>query len=371
MSDETESLKSPRFTKQLFGHESAERTFMEAYQSDRLHHAWLITGPKGVGKATLAWKFAKFLLTRPDTEAVNELFDAEILPKQGAEALIFDPDSPDVKRIESGGHGGLLPVERTENEKTGKLRSDIVIGDIRRVNYFFSQTSAEGGWRVAIIDAADEMNRNAANALLKILEEPPEKSILFLIAHAPGKLLPTIKSRCRALKLHALPEEGVQAVLAGRFPELGTEELLALARLSEGAPGRAIELHQHGGIKLYRQMGALIADMPRLNIPEVHKLAVQLGPVKADGQYHLFIQIFLNWLERLIRQNATHIPVADIMDGEASQIARISALAGVDRWLDLWEKVGQLVARADAVNLDRKQVIVSLFTSLSAVARGQ
>ena len=371
MTETADNIVGPRSTNEIVGHQPAERTFMEAYQSERLHHAWLITGPKGVGKATLAWKFAKFLLTQREADDGGGMFDQGAREPGEAPALSYDVNSADVKRIEAGGHGGLLPVERTENEKTGKLRNDIVIGDIRRVNYFFSQTSAEGGWRVAIIDAADEMNRNAANALLKILEEPPEKSILFLIAHAPGKLLPTIKSRCRALKLNALPEAGVQAVLAARFPDLGTEELLALARLSDGAPGRAIELHLQGGIAIYRQMGALIADMPRLNIPEVHKLAVQLGPVKSDVQYHLFIQIFQSWLERLIRQNATNTPVADIMDGEGAQITRISALAGVDRWLDLWEKVGKLVARADAVNLDRKQVVVWLFTSLSTVARGQ
>jgi len=371
MTDAAANNAGPRSTNELIGHKAAERTFVEAFQGDRLHHAWLITGPKGIGKATLAWKFAKFLLTQPEPEDVGGLFGDDISSDIDSAALNYDADSADIKRIEAGGHGGLLPVQRTENEKTGKLRNDIVIGDIRRVNYFFSQTSAEGGWRIAIIDAADEMNRNAANALLKILEEPPEKSILFLIAHAPGKLLPTIKSRCRALKLKALPEESVQAVLAARYPELGTEELLALARLSDGAPGRAIELQEQGGIELYRQMGGLIAAMPRLNIPEVHKLAGQLGPVKSDGRYQLFIQIFQGWLERLIRQNATGMSAADIMDGESAQIASISALAGVDRWLDLWEKVGKLVTRADAVNLDRKQVIVSLFTSLAAVARGR
>jgi DNA polymerase III subunit delta' len=361
--------EGPRYTSALIGHEAAERTFLEAYQQDRLHHAWLLSGPKGIGKATLAWKFAKFLLTQP-TDNGPGLFGGA-LPVEKPTTLSVDADNPDIQRIESGGHGGLRLVERTENEKTGKLRNDIVIGDIRKVISFFAQTSAEGGWRVAIIDAADEMNANAANALLKILEEPPEKSILFLVAHAPGKLLPTIKSRCRALKLQTLAEDCVQAVLAARHPALGPEELIALSRLSDGAPGRAIELFAQDGVALYQQMGGLISGLPRLNVPAVHKLAVQLGAIKADAQYRLFIQLFLGWLERLIRQNASNIAAADVMEGESAQIARISALAGVDRWLDLWEKMGRLIVRADAVNLDRKQVIVSLFTSLAATARGQ
>jgi len=369
MSDDREIDDYSRFAANIIGHEAAERTFLEAFNQDRLHHAWLLTGPKGVGKASLAWKFAKFLLTQPSDEGSGLFGDA--LPSEKPVSLNVDLENPDIQRIDSGGHGGLRLVERTENVKTGKLRSDIVIDDIRDVIKFFSQTSAEGGWRVAIVDAADEMNSNAANALLKILEEPPEKSILFLVAHSPGKLLPTIRSRCRALKLQTLSEESVQAVLAGRYPDLGSEELLALSRLAEGAPGRAIGLVKQDGVALYRQMGSLIAEIPRLNTPAVHQLAGQLAGVKADAQYRLFIQIFLGWLERLIRQRATNIMVADVMVGESAQIERISTLAGVDRWLDLWEKMTRLVTRADAVNLDRKQIIVTLFTSLAATARGQ
>jgi len=369
-SSDTEAVKSgPRYTHQVFGHQAAERVFLDAFNSDRLHHAWLISGPKGVGKATLAWKFAKFLLTQP-VESGPGLF-GEALPIDAPTSLQTDPENPDVQRIEAGGHGGLKLVERTENEKTGKLRNDIVIDDIRSVISFFSQTAAEGGWRVAIIDAADEMNSNAANALLKVLEEPPERSILFLVAHSPGKLLPTIKSRCRNLKLNPLTEDSVSAVLAGRYQDLPQEDLISLSRLSEGAPGRAIELADNEGLGLYRQMAGIIAGLPNLNVPQVHALAGQLGAAKADHQYHMFIQLFSGWMERMIRQSATQAVAADIMAGESEQIARISALAGVDRWLELWEKVGELVTRADSVNLDRKQVIVHLMTSLAAVARGQ
>jgi len=368
MTNEAPEMHLPQATSQIYGHEAAEATFLDAFSNDRLHHAWLISGPKGVGKATLAWKFAKFLLTQ-DGEPDPGLF-GEPEPVSN-ETLDCDPDNTEIQRIIAGGHGGLLVVERSLNEKTGKIRADIVVQDIRRIIRFFTQTSAEGGWRIAIVDAADEMNVNAANALLKVLEEPPEKSILLLVAHAPGRLLPTIRSRCRSLKLNTLPEESVQAVIAARFPELNNEELLALARLSEGAPGRAIQLAMLDGVGLYRQMGNLIADLPRLNVPAAHQLAVQLAAAKEDARYRLFIQIFTGWLERLIRQSATQNAVDDILQGESAQIARISALAGVDRWIQLWEKVGQLLMRADAVNLDKKQVILSLLTSLAAVARGQ
>ncbi len=368
MADTEESLElNPRHSELLLGHEAAERMFLEAFNSDRLHHAWLISGPKGVGKATLAWKIAKFLLTQTDKDDGPGLFGDD-LPNE-ASSLNISPDHPDLHRIVSGGHGGLVIAERTENEKTGKLRNDIVIDDIRKLISFYSQTSAEGGWRVAIVDAADEMNVNAANALLKILEEPPEKSIILLLAHAPGKLLPTIKSRCRALSLSTLTEDSVKAVLAGKFPELSIEDLTALTRLSEGAPGRAIELANNDGVGLYRKVSTHLSRFPRFNIPEIHILAGELAAVKADAKYRLFVKIYLGWIERMIRQSASNMPLPEILDGENDQMRRISASAGVDRWLDLWEKMGQMVARADAVNLDRKQVIVNLFTSLSAVAR--
>jgi len=368
MAEDAEEMHLPCYTEQIYGHGAAEHTFSDAFSSDRLQHAWLISGPRGIGKASLAWKFAKFLLTQGSGTDAGLFGEPEPAPSA---TLDVDPNNPEVKRIAAGGHGGLLVVERSINEKTGQLRADIVVQDIRRVNNFFAQTSAEGGWRVAIIDAADEMNANAANALLKILEEPPEKSILLLVAHAPGKLLPTIRSRCRTLKLNTLSEESVQAVLSARFPNLSDEEMLALARLSEGAPGRAVQMALEDGVGLYRQMGGLIADLPRLNVPAAHQLAVQLAAKNADARYRLFIQIFTAWLERLIRQLATQSAAQDILQGESAQIARISALAGVDRWIQLWEKVGQLVLRADAVNLDKKQVIISLLTGLAAVSRGQ
>ncbi|WP_020399012.1 DNA polymerase III subunit delta' [Kordiimonas gwangyangensis] len=368
MSDETtKSLFHPRATEHLFGHEAAERQFLEAFNGERLHHAWLITGPKGIGKATLAWRIAKFLAAQPAEDAGAGLF-GEALPTL-AESLVTDSQNPVIQRVVSGGHGGIIVAERTENEKTGKLRNDIVIDDIRKLIGFFSQTSAEGGWRVAVVDAADEMNVNAANALLKLLEEPPAKSILILVAHSPGKLLPTIRSRCRTLKLKPLGEDSVRAVLALQHPSLSPEELTALARLSNGAPGRAMELAALGGVNLYKQMAGFLTSLPRIDIPALHTLAGQLAAPKADQEYRLFVAMLLDWLERLIRQAASGVATTDVMAGESAEMMRISTLTGLDQWMDLWEKMGRLIARADAVNLDRKQVLVHLFSSLGTLAR--
>lgn len=368
MTDTDHAIAGPRETMTVIGHEAAERAFLDAFNSERMHHAWLISGAKGIGKATLAWRFARFLLTRPNADAGPSLFGGDL--PQAADTLDIDPENPEIQRLLSGGHGGIAVAERSVNDKTGKLRNDIVIDDVRRLISFYTQTSADGGWRVAIVDAADEMNVNAANALLKLLEEPPAKSILLLIAHSPGKLLPTIRSRCRSLKLNTLPEDSVKAVLAGRFPSLSIEEMTILARLSGGAPGKAIELANLGGVALYREMAQQLVTLPRLNIPQLHTLAARLSAPKADAEYRLFVEMLLGWVERLIRQSASNSAALDIMQGESAEMARISSLTGLDRWLDLWEKMGQMINRADAVNLDRKQVIINLFTSIGTLARG-
>ena len=185
----------PRDTVRLIGQATAEAAFLDAFTSGRLHHAWLLTGPRGVGKATLAWRIARFLLATPDPDP-DDMFGVP-----APTSLDVDPEHPVARRIAAGAEPGLKSVNRTENENTRRLRDQIVIDDIRALSGFFQLSAADGGRRVVIIDAADEMNPNAANALLKMLEEPPARTTLLLVCHQPSRLLPTIRSRCRTLRL--------------------------------------------------------------------------------------------------------------------------------------------------------------------------
>lgn len=369
MSEDQLDRLHPVLNDTLLGHERAEREFLSAYTGGRMHHAWLITGPKGVGKATLAYRIAKFLLSQSTKDAGPSLF-GDALETLEPDSLDSVPDSDTIQRIKSMAHGGLLTVARSEDPKKKTLRKMIVIDDVRKAHSFFNRTSAEGGWRVVIVDAADEMNRNSANALLKILEEPPKHSILLLVAHAPGKLLPTIRSRCRQLKLTPMPLDSVRAVLAMKYPEMDVVQLEKLSILAEGSPGKAIRLAEENGLPLYDRMIDILQTMPKVNTPQVHKLAGELGSVKADASYRLFMEYLSGWLERLVRFSASGDTPYFIHAREEALFQRLAATCRVDRWIEVWEKMHKLEIRAETLNMDRKQLLVSLLFSISQAAQG-
>src|SRR5437763_12254789 len=219
---------APRANPDLFGHEAAETALRRLFEQHRLPHALLLTGPRGIGKATLAFRLARFVLARSTGELEPGLFG-----DPAGEGLAIPPDSGVFRRVASGGHADLLTVERAYDPRRRRLRGEIVVDDVRAIASFLRLTPAEGGWRVVIVDGADEMNRNAANALLKILEEPPSRALLLLVAHSPGRLLPTIRSRCRRFPLMPLPEAIVAALLGHYRPDLDPDAAAAVTALAE------------------------------------------------------------------------------------------------------------------------------------------
>lgn len=342
----------PRKNPDLAGHERAEAEILAALRAGRLHHGWLIAGPRGIGKATLAYRVARFVLAGA--------------PATDARSLRVPPDAPVFRRIAAGGHSDLLSLERRTDPKTGKLRREIVVGDVRAVGPFLGLTAGEGGWRVVVVDAADDMNRNAANALLKLLEEPPRNSLFLLVAHAPGRLPATIRSRCRRLDLHPLEDDALDGFLAGAVPDLTAADRRTLTRLAEGSPGRALELHAAGGPALFADLLRLIGAYPGTDVVGLHALADGLGRAEGEPTFRALADLLRWWLARLVRAGASGALPAPAAAGETELIQRLLGARALADWLEVWEKTSHLLSRGEALDLDRRQILLNCFTDLAA-----
>lgn len=338
MADEEGLIPEARATDSLLGQTEAEGEFLHAFNTGRPAHAWLITGRRGIGKATLAFRLARTILAGNAPDA-------------------HDPGAPLFRRVAAGGHADLLVVERavlerTDDGKPSKRRAEIAVDDVRGVREFLSKTPAEGGWRVVIIDSADQMNTNAANAVLKILEEPPSRAMLLLLAHNPGRLLPTIISRCRRLPAKPLGEEDLAELLARLRPEMSPEDRQILVQIAEGSIGRALGYLKGGGLGLYRDAVGLLENLPGLDVAGVHKLADGVARDKTGEAFQTVGDLMRWWVHRTI-------------DGQVRGSVSASA-GGLDRWFEVWEKNNRLFERADSVNLDHKQVILNAFAAIDA-----
>jgi len=355
---------TPRRTTTLRGHEAAERAFLSAWNSMRMHHAWLLGGPRGIGKATLAFRIARFILA---TGEGSGLFGGIAANGDG---LGIPEDHPVWRQVANGSHPDLLTVERSINPQTGKLRSEITVEDVRQVTSFLALTTAAGAWRIVVVDAADEMNRNAANALLKRLEEPPPRTLFLLVAHRPGLLLPTIRSRCRTLTLSPLGEDLLIALLSRLAPDLSGKDAQAVARLADGSIGRALALADGGGLELHRELIGLLAPKTALDVKAVHALAGRVGRSGAEGSFELLGQLLDRWLSRTILGAARGDAPTDAAEGEGGAALMRRCRSDLANWLEVWEKVARLFSEAGNVNLDRRQVVVNAFLALHAVVRG-
>jgi DNA polymerase-3 subunit delta' len=351
----------PQENPELVGQAASERVLLESALSGRLQHAWLLTGPRGIGKATLAFRFARFLLADAGAEAGGLFADAP-------SSLAVDPRHPAFRLVASGGHPDLKLVARGQNPKTGRMRAEIVVDDVRDAVGFLHLTPAEGGWRVVIVDGAEEMNRNAGNALLKILEEPPARAVLLLVSHSPGRLLPTVRSRCRRLSLRSLDDETVAAYLGQTLPDLDAADRGLLVRLAGGSIGKALALSDSDGLKLYRDIVRLLLSLPRLDGAALNQMADRLGRSGADDAFRSAAELLTGWLARMLRQRATGRQEPEILVGEASCMDRLGRAAGLDRWSAFLEATERQFALIDPLNLDRRLVWIGTLLQLQQLA---
>jgi DNA polymerase III subunit delta' len=355
------AVPAPRENASLIGHEAAEAVLLRAFTSGRLPHGLLITGPHGIGKATLAFRFARFLLSQAAEQGGGALF-----APSSPTSLALPPEHPVFRRVASSGHADLLTVERGVDPKRKRERTEIVVEDTRAIAAFLRLTPAEGGWRIVIVDTADEMNRSAANAVLKILEEPPDRAILILVSDNPGRLLPTIRSRCRRLALRPL-SDALVTDLVGRYrPDIPLPDRAALVELAEGSIGHACELAEQGGVTLHRRLLELLGALPQLDGAALHAFADTVARWGNDDAFRVLSELMPATLARAIARAARSGAAGE--GGEAA-LAKLLARRGLDRWVEVWEKIAHLFADADTVNLDRKQVVLNAFFALEEAAR--
>jgi DNA polymerase-3 subunit delta' len=329
----------PRSTAAFFGHEAAERMLLECYRSGRCPHAWLFGGPRGIGKATLAYRFARFVLAHPDPTAHSV---AE------ARTLALDASHPVCRRVGSRAHPDLLVLEREENDE-GDLRSAITVEQTSRAVNFFGSTAGEGGWRVCIVDSADELRQDGANKLLKILEEPPRRSLFLMISHAPGRLLATLRSRCHRLTMRSLNEADVARAAAhalSRDPD--DDDVLAAAAAAEGSVARAITLLGGSTLRLRQQTLELLQALPETDPRALHALGEALGRA-GDDALTTFADAVRWWLSTRLTAGISR-----------RQLVRAA---------DAWDRVNQTVREAEILHLDRKPVVFSVFALLAEAVR--
>lgn len=364
--DRVEGAPHPRDTARLFGQTAAEQAFLEAFNGGRLHHGWLLTGPRGVGKATLAWRIARFLLATPEQQDDGpSLFgDAPATPT----SLDIPPDHPVARRLQAGAEPGLFVLRRGPNDKGDRLSADIRVDEVRRLKSFLQLSASDGGRRIVIVDAADELNIAAANALLKLLEEPPAGATLLLISHQPSGLLPTIRSRCRELRLAPLSPDELAQALGGAGVE--SDAPAALAALSGGAPGAAIRLANLDGLASYRALVGLFATLPRLDRPAAIALADAASARGAgEARLELMLSLIDLFLARLARTGIIGAPVPEAAPGEAALLARLSPHATAARaWADLHQSAGARARHGRTVNLDPAALLLDMILTIDQTA---
>ena len=334
--DSLPEIVEPAENPVLIGHRPEAENLVRAYRKGRLHHALMLCGPRGIGKATFAFALARHLLHNPEPS--------------GAPDILTQPDqnSPVFRQVASGAHPGVLHLTRPLDKDGKKFKTAITVDEIRRVSKFLSMTSHDGSYRIVIVDPADDMNISAANALLKNLEEPPQKTLFVLISHAPGRLLATIRSRCQIVRLQPLGDDDLTTVLdaLGETVPDDIGQRKTLVDLATGSPRNALLLTRYGGLELTSALDSLL-ESSELDIEKAYKLADAVSGREADIQFSIVNEAILDRIAGRARKMA--------VDGDTAESAR---------WSNMWHLASEEIRQTSIFNLDKKQHLVGLITKL-------
>lgn len=360
-SDRIEGAPHPRDTERLIGHAPAEKIFLDAFNAGKLHHAWLITGPRGVGKATLAWRMARFLLATPASD--GGMFDLA-----APDTLAVAPDHPIARRIAAGSESRAALIRPLYDAKKDRLAAVIDVDQIRDLKASFSLKATDGGRRSVVVDSIDEMTPNAANAFLKLLEEPPAEVTFFLISHRPSGLLPTIRSRCRELRVGPLSPADLSDALTAAGGEVDPAYRVALAELAGGSVGAAFELSNLNGLGLYQMIVDLLSGLPNMNRAKLQALT-EAGKGN-EAQFDMIVTLLDLFLARTARAGSLGGLAPDAAKGEGDLIARLAATPEAAlAWANLAQVLGVRARRGRSVNLDAAALLLDMLLAIEAEAR--
>jgi DNA polymerase-3 subunit delta' len=333
----------PRFANTLIGHAGAESELLRAYRSEKLAHAWLIGGREGIGKATLAWRFARFILAQPDptNAAVHAAVD-----------LGVDAQGPAVRQALALAHPDLVALRRNWNPQSKAFYSEIRVEDVRNALELFHKSAGAGGWRVCIVDSAEDLNRAGANALLKMIEEPPPRSLFLIVAHNPNQVLATIRSRCRRLTLEGLATADILQIVAGLgepWSAIGQADIERAAARANGSVRDALKRVDPAANEISAMIEGAVAQLPNPDFRMVHKLADAVSARGAGEAFDALMNAVYDWLAERARGGG--------------QVGRLASIA------EVWDKLRAATRDAEAYNLDKKLHVLSVFAELSAAAR--
>jgi DNA polymerase-3 subunit delta' len=354
--DRLEGFPHPRETAMLLGHAAAEQALLQSFAAQRMHHAWLLAGREGIGKATLAYAFARFLLAQAhERDALSS-------------SLSIAADTAAARQVRVLSHPGLLVIRRPWDQRARRHAAFIPVDEVRRLRSFLGHTAEEGAWRVVIVDRVDELNPNAANALLKSLEEPPTRTVFLLVTSAPGRLLPTIRSRCRVLELSPLSapdlRQAAAAALALAEPARAeaaiSDQLVALA---DGSVRRLLVLSGSNGLELHERIARILSALPSVDWPAAHVLADELASPASEQRFEIFFDLLLGTLARAVRAGANGGAEPD------NTAQRLFTNERLPRWAELWQGIVTDKADVLALNLDRRAFVLGTLARLADAAR--
>ena len=363
-----EGLDEPRHSNICLGFETQEKQVLDLYESGQMPHALIFSGPKGIGKSTFAYRVARFLLKNglKDNDSDQGGLFGEALPSEPLASLDVSKNEPTFTQVAAGGHSDLLTIERQIDTKKGARKANLDVETARKVAPFLRMTASNGGWRLVVIDDADTMNRNAQNALLKILEEPPKNTLLILITHRLGAMIPTIRSRCRTINCQPLNNDHMKTLLgkvAGST--LSNDEESMILSMSSGQIRKAIDLYEQGGLEILTELLSVCGSWPQFPWVTIHQMADNVGRAGQDSAYKAFEQSFLWLAETITLAKAKNIISLD-KPLNSGVFASMMAHYSLEQWLNICENLKQHFDQARVSNLDKRQAVLRAFAHLSA-----